>query len=86
MNQNKNARTVKIRTVRMKKKDSKRNMASIQTDHSTSDQECHSRELLNAEVPVMLVFSDGETTPQHSNGTSMVFLRLLDLNNGKETH
>jgi hypothetical protein len=44
MNQRKNARTVKIRTVRMKKKDSKRNMASIQTDHSTSDQECHSRE------------------------------------------
>jgi hypothetical protein len=44
MNQNKNARTVKIRTVRMKKKGSKRNMVSIQTDHSTSDQECHSRE------------------------------------------
>jgi len=45
---------------RMQQRDSTKSMASTSTDHSISDQDCHSKELLSATVPTTSGSRDGE--------------------------
>jgi len=59
---------------------------SISTDHSTSDQDCHSEELSNALVPTMLSKRDGETTSGNNNGSSIMSPRPSRTTTGRVTH
>jgi hypothetical protein len=45
--------SILIRMIRTELRASTRSLVSISTDHSTSDQDFHSRELLSATVPTM---------------------------------
>ena len=67
-------------------KDLTRNLVSISTDHSTLDQECQCRELLNAMVPIMFGSEDGERMLLDNNGSSMKSQRLSRITNGSLTH
>jgi hypothetical protein len=46
--------SILIKLLRQEPRDSIRSSVSISTDHSISDQDFHSRELLSAKVPTML--------------------------------
>jgi len=78
--------SILIKLVQFNPRDSTRTSASISTDHSTSSQNSHSTELLNATVQTMFGSEDGETTLWASNGSLMVSPRLSSLNNGRTTH
>jgi hypothetical protein len=69
-----------------KLRDSAKNGDSISIDHSTSDQDCHSKEYLSALVPTMLPSRDGETTKEPSNGTLMVSPRPSRTTTGNLIH
>jgi hypothetical protein len=62
------------------------NTDSTSIDHSTLDQDCHSRESLNAMVQTMSGSRDGEQTPLLNNGTSMRSQRLSRITTGRATH
>jgi hypothetical protein len=75
-----------MKLIKFKQRDSIKTLASTSTDHSTSDQECHSRELLNVLELTMSTLRDGETMLRDNNGTSMVSPRPLRITNGSLTH
>jgi hypothetical protein len=62
------------------------NGVSISIDHSTLDQDFHSKELLSASVLTTLLSRDGETIQDNNNGISMVSPRLLRTTTGSLTH
>jgi hypothetical protein len=62
------------------------NGVSISTDHSISDQDCHSKELLSATVLTTSGLRDGERMLLPSSGTSMVSPRLSRTITGNHTH
>jgi hypothetical protein len=65
---------------------STRNLDSTSTDHSISDQDFHSRELLNATELTMSGSRDGERMLPLNNGILMVSPRLSRTTNGRATH
>jgi len=65
---------------------STKSSVSTSTDHSTSDQECQCKELLNAMVPTMSGSEDGERTLLLNNGTSMRSPRPSRTTTGRATH
>jgi hypothetical protein len=60
-----------------------KSLVSIAKDHSTSDQDFHSRESLNAMVLTTFGSEDGERTLQLSNTSSIAPQRQSDLNSGR---
>jgi hypothetical protein len=56
------------------------------TDHSTSDQDFHSKEFSSATVPTTSGSRDGEEMSEPSNGTSMRFPRPSRTTTGSHTH
>jgi len=63
-----------------------KNLVSISTDHSTSDQECQCKELLNAMAPTTSGSRDGERMLQPSNGTLMRSQRQSRTTTGSHIH
>jgi hypothetical protein len=59
-----------------------RNSVSISIDPSTSDQDCHSKELLSATEPTTYGSRDGERTLLLNNGISMKSPRLSRITTG----
>jgi hypothetical protein len=78
--------SILIKLIRLKLRDSMKNLDSTSTDHSTSDQDSHSRELQSATVPTMSGSRDGELTRKPSNGTLMRFLRPSRTTTGNHIH
>jgi hypothetical protein len=66
-----------------KTKDSWKTSDSTAIDHSISNQECQSIELLNATVLTTSGSEDGERIPLPNSSTSIALQRPLDLNNGR---
>jgi hypothetical protein len=84
---NKDGRSsMSTRLPRLEPRASTRSSVSTSTDHSTSDQECQCKELLNATVPTMFGWRDGERTPMPNNGTSMKSQRPSRTTTGSHTH
>jgi len=63
-----------------------KNLDSISIDHSTSDQDYHSKESLNVLVQTMSHSRDGEPTPDNNNGSSMRSQRPSRTTTGSLTH
>jgi hypothetical protein len=78
--------SILTKLIRLKPKAKMKNSASTSIDHSTLDQDCHSRESLNAMVQTMSGSRDGEQTPLLNNGTSMRSQRLSRITTGRATH
>jgi len=70
-------------SVRRTTRDLTKTSVSIQTDHSTSDQDSQCKELWNASGPTTWYSRDGERMLQPSNSSSTQFQRPLDPNNGR---
>jgi hypothetical protein len=70
-------------SVRRTTRDLTKTLVSIQTDHSTSDQDFQCKELWNVSEPTTWYSRDGERMLQPSNSSSTQFQRPLDPNNGK---
>ena len=64
-------------------KDLTRNSDSISIDHSTLFLNCQCIELLNVSEPTIFLLRDIEKELLANNSTLMVYLELLDLNNGR---
>jgi hypothetical protein len=75
-----------IKLIKIELRASTRSSDFISTDHSTSDQDFHSKELLNAMVPTMSGSRDGEIMLEINNGTSMKFQRPSRTTTGNHTH
>jgi len=71
---------------KLKPRDSTKSLASTSTDHSISDQDCHSKELLSATVPTTSGSRDGERMWDNNNGTSTRSPRPSRTTTGSLTH
>jgi hypothetical protein len=67
-------------------KERMKSSTSRSIDHSTSDQECQCRELLNAGEQTMLSFLITFQEEEANNSSSMKHQRLSSHNNGKIDH
>jgi len=75
-----------IKLTKIEPRDSIRSSDYTSIDHSTLDQDYHSRESLSATVPTTSGSRDGEETSEPSNGTSMKSQRPSRTTTGDLTH
>jgi hypothetical protein len=74
-----------IDKVRVKLRDSMKNLDSISIDHSTLSQSFHSTELLKCMVTPKLLSRDGESIQDNNNGGLMKYQRLSETTTGRTT-
>jgi hypothetical protein len=75
--------SILIKLMQIKLKDSTNSSDGISTDHSTSDQECHSTELLKHMETTMSTSEDISRTRTNKCGSSMELIRLSETTTGR---